>query len=212
MLLYTYYRSSAAFRVRIALNFKRLSYDKLPIHLSKDGGRQHSPDYLAINPHARVPAFRVDDGEILTQSMAIMEYLEETVPNPPLLPSDPVGRAKVRALAQMVVADIHPLNNLMVMNYLRDVLSLDSDARNAWYAHWIRKGFASLEEMIEGPEFCYGGRPSFADVCLVPQVFNARRYKVDISDFPKILAIEAHCIALQPFADARPEVQPDAEP
>ena len=211
MKLYSYFRSSAAYRVRIALNLKGISYETIPVHLTKDGGRQHTPAYRAINPQARVPALEVSNGDVLTQSMAIIEYLDETHPEPPLLPADAVARAKVRAIAQAIACDIHPLNNLIALQYLRRHLKHEQPEIDAWYHHWIIEGFGALETMLgPGPYSC-GAKVTLADVCLVPQVVNARRLKVPLDKFPKIVAADAACLKLPAFDRARPDNQPDAE-
>jgi maleylpyruvate isomerase len=211
MKLYTYFRSSAAFRVRIALNLKGIGYEAIPIHLTKDGGRQHSPEFRAVNPHGRVPALALDSGVVLTQSLAIIDYLDETHPKPPLLPADPVARAKVRAFAQIIACDIHPLNNLIALQYLRRTLKHEQTEIDAWYHHWVLQGFEALEAMIGSGPYAFGGDVTVADICLVPQVFNARRLKVPLDKFPKIVAVEAACLKLAAFDQARPENQPDAE-
>jgi maleylpyruvate isomerase len=209
--LYTYFRSSAAFRVRIALNLKQLPHEMQSIHLTRDGGRQWSPQYRAINPQARVPALALSTGEVLTQSLAIIEYLDEVYPEPPLLPADAVQRAQVRAAAQLIACDIHPLNNTAVLNYVKGTIGLDQAATEAWYRNWILLGFEALEAMIKPGPYSFGAHVSVADICLVPQVFNARRFKVPLDEFPKLLAVEAACMKLPAFDKARPENQPDAE-
>ncbi|MGH8293864.1 MAG: maleylacetoacetate isomerase [Gammaproteobacteria bacterium] len=213
MELYTYFRSSAAYRVRIALNLKGLKADYRYVHLVKDGGQQHQPEYLALNPQGLVPAL-VDKGHVLTQSLAIIEYLDETHPQPPLLPKDAPGRARVRALAQIVACDIHPVNNQRILKYLEKEFRADEAARNTWYRHWIVEGFNALDNLLGSSpatgKFCHGDQPTLADVCLVPQVFNARRFKIDLASFPAIERINNACLALQAFADAAPERQPDA--
>ena len=211
MKLYTYFRSSAAFRVRIALNLKQLPHEMQSIHLTRDGGRQWSPQYRAINPQARVPALALSTGEVLTQSLAIIEYLDEVYPEPPLLPADAVQRAQVRAAAQLIACDIHPLNNTAVLNYVKGTIGLDQAATEAWYRNWILLGFEALEAMIKPGPYSFGTHVSVADICLVPQVFNARRFKVPLDEFPKLLAVEAACMKLPAFDKARPENQPDAE-
>lgn len=211
MRLYTYFRSSAAYRVRIALNLKGLDYDAVPVHLVREGGQQKKPEFLALNPQGLVPALE-DDGQVLTQSLAIIEYLDETRPNPPLLPADPLGRAQVRAIAQAIACDIHPINNLRVLHYLSGQLGLDQAAKDEWYRHWVQTGLHAVEAMLSGAgAFCHGDRPGLADCCLVPQVFNARRFKCDLSALPKISAISERCEALDAFARAAPENQPDFE-
>jgi len=209
--LYTYFRSSAAYRLRIALNLKNLSHDVVAIHLSAGGGQHKTPEYRAINPQMRVPALALDDGRVLTQSLAIIEYLDEVHPEPPLLPADPVARAQVRAAAQIVACDLHPLNNSMVLTYLKGPLHHDQDTINAWYHHWINIGFEGLEAMLRPGPYAFGDRVTLADVCLVPQVFNARRFKAPLERFPKIVAVDAACGKLVAFDAARPENQPDAE-
>ncbi|MFV3128126.1 maleylacetoacetate isomerase [Niveispirillum sp. KHB5.9] len=210
MQLHTYFRSSAAYRVRIALALKGIQWDPAYVHLLKDGGQQRHEAYRDLNPQGLVPTL-VDGDAVIPQSLAILEYLEERQPTPPLLPADPAGRAKVRAMALAVVADIHPLNNLRVLNYLRGSLGLGDEAVKAWIAHWVAEGFTALEQMVEGPDFCLGHAPSFADLCLVPQMFNARRFGVDLTAYPKLVAIDAHCQTLDAFQVAAPGHQGDAE-
>ena len=211
MKLYTYFRSSAAFRTRIALNLKGLSFESASIHLTKGGGQQHAPEFRAVNPQRRVPALALDGGEVLTQSLAIIEYLDEVFPQPPLLPADPVARAHVRALAQVIACDIHPLNNTSPLFYLKNTLKHDQDAINAWYAHWVTVGFEAVEAMLRPGPYAFGAQVGLADVCLVPQVANARRFNVPLDKFPKIVAVDAACLELPAFDKARPENQPDAE-
>ena len=211
MKLYTYFRSSAAYRVRIALNLKGLPYEMVAIHLTKDGGQQHKPEYHAVNPQERVPALALSSGEVLTQSLAIIEYLDDIAPEPPLLPADALERAKVRAVAQMVACDIHPLNNLISLQYLKRVMKHEQAEIDAWYHHWVIEGFKAIEAMISPAPYTCGSHVSLADVCLIPQVFNARRLKVPLDQFPKIVAVEAACLKLPAFDHARPENQPDAE-
>ncbi len=210
MKLYTYFRSSAAYRVRIALNLKKLPYEAIAIHLVKDGGRHKSAEYRAVNPQMRVPALQLDSGEILLQSLAIAEYLEETHPNPPLLPQDPLTRAQVRAVSQIVASDIHPLNNLVTLNYLKK-LGHDQAAVDEWYASWVKAGFEAIEPMLKPGPYAFGSTPGMADLCLVPQIFNARRFKVQLDAFPKIAAVDAACAKLEAFELARPDNQPDRE-
>jgi maleylacetoacetate isomerase len=209
--LYTYFRSSAAYRVRIALNLKGLDYEAVPIHLTKDGGQQRKPDYVAVNPMMRVPSLVLSGGEVLTQSLAIIEYLDETFPDPPLLPADALDRAKVRAVAQLIACDIHPLNNLAPLQYLKRQLKHEQNEIDAWYHHWILHGFAALESMLGPGPYACGARVTLADLCLVPQVYNARRLKVPLEAFPRITAVDAACLKLPAFDWARPENQPDAE-
>lgn len=214
MKLYTYFRSSAAYRVRIALNLKGLAYDAIPVHLLREGGEHLQDSYRAINPSALVPSLQ-DDHITLSQSMAIIEYLEEVYPQFPLLPQDAPGRARVRELAQIVACDIHPVNNLRVLNYLVKHLGLPDQAKTEWYRHWIIEGFASLEAHLArdpaaGP-FCHGDHPTIADCFLVPQVFNAQRFNIDVSAYPNIDRINSLCIELPAFQHAHPSHQPDTE-
>ncbi|HEY4920188.1 MAG TPA: maleylacetoacetate isomerase [Xanthobacteraceae bacterium] len=210
MKLYSFFRSSAAYRTRIALNLKGIAYETVSVHLTKGGGRQFAPEYRVINPQARVPALVVDGG-VLTQSLAIIEYLDETHPEPPLLPSDPIARAHVRAIAQAIACDIHPLNNTSPLFYLKNTLKHDQETINAWYAHWVTVGFAAIEALLRPGPYAYGAQVGLADVCLVPQVANARRFNVPLDQFPKIVAVDAACLKLPAFDKARPENQPDAE-
>jgi maleylacetoacetate isomerase len=211
VLLYTYFRSSAAFRARIALNLKGMAHEMLPVHLTRNGGAQFGPEYRAINPQARVPALKTDSGEILLQSLAIIEYLDEIHPQPPLLPKDPVARAHVRAVAQIISCDIHPINNTSVLGYLRKELKQEDAAVNAWYHHWVIAGFDAIEKLIEPGPYAFGATVTLADICLVPQVYNARRFKVPLDRYPKIEAADAACQKLPAFEKAKPENQPDAE-
>ncbi len=211
MKLYTYFRSSAAYRVRIALNLKGLPCEMVPIHLTKDGGAQHKEEFHAVNPQERVPALELSSGDVLTQSLAIIEYLDEIQPEPPLLPADSLQRAKVRAIAQIVACDIHPLNNLITLQYLKRVLKHEQAEIDAWYHHWVVEGFKAIESMIAPGSYACAAHVTLADVCLVPQVFNARRLKVPLDSFPKIVAVEQACLRLPAFDKARPENQPDAE-
>jgi maleylacetoacetate isomerase len=209
--LYSYFRSSAAFRVRIALNLKGIAYDTISIHLIKDGGLNRRPEFRAVNPQMRVPVLVTDGGDTLIQSLAIIEYLDETHPQPPLLPKDPIARARVRALAELIACDIHPLNNTSPLRYLKRELHQEQSAIDTWYHHWVLEGFEALEVMTgDGPYLC-GNEITIADVCLVPQVANARRLKVPLDSFPKIVAVDAACLKLAAFDKARPENQPDAE-
>lgn len=214
MKLYTYFRSSAAFRVRIALNLKGIAYDAVPVHLVRHGGEQLQQAYRAVNPNALVPALQ-DDELTLTQSLAIIEYLDETHPDVPLMPADPAGRARVRAIAQMIACDIHPLANLRVLRYLVQKLDVSEDDKNEWYRHWVREGFKGLEAHLardkETGRFCHGESPTMADCVLVPQVFNAQRLDVDMAPYPTIARIHGACMELSAFQDAHPSKQPDAE-
>ena len=213
--LYTYYRSSAAYRVRIALNLKGMAWTTVPVHLVKDGGQHRSDSYRATNPQALVPAFELDDGSVLTQSLAIMEYLDETQPGPALLPADALGRARVRALAQAIACDLHPVNNLRVLQYLSQELQVTPEQKDAWYRHWIGIGLQGLETLLAGHPatgtFCHGDTPTIADCCLVPQIYNARRFNCPLDDYPTLLRIDAACAELPAFQQAAPAVQPDAE-
>jgi maleylacetoacetate isomerase len=212
--LYTYFRSSAAYRVRIALNLKNRRYHAVPVHLLRDGGQQHRPEYRTKNPLGTVPILTTDDGA-LTQSLAIIEWLEETSPQPPLLPSDPLGRARVRAIAQTVACDIHPLNNLRVLRYLSDEFGISDAQKDDWYRHWIAEGLLALEKMLATHpatgNFCHGDLPTMADCCLIPQVFNARRFNCPLDDMPTIRRIVDACEQLPAFQQAAPAAQPDAE-
>jgi maleylacetoacetate isomerase len=209
--LYSYFRSSAAYRTRIALNLKGLAFDTVSIHLTKDGGRQHAPEFRAINPQGRVPALALDSGEVLLQSLAIIEYLDETHPDPPLLPKDPLARARVRAVAEIIACDIHPLNNTAPITYLRNAIKADQDAVQAWYANWVAAGFEAIEALIRPGPYAFGRDVSIADICIVPQVANAHRFKVPLERFPNIVAVDAAANRLPAFDAARPERQPDAE-
>ena len=217
MKLYGFFRSSAAYRVRIALNLKGLPYESIPIHLVKNGGEQFTDDYRALNPMALVPALIDDESEnsiVLTQSLAILEYLEEKYPKPPLLPADAGDRGYVRSIALSIACEIHPLNNLRVLRYLVGELKVGEDDKNAWYRHWVEQGLASIEATLaKDPRvgtFCFGDVPTMADCCLVPQIANAQRFDCDLSHVPTIMRIHDACVALEPFAKAAPANQPDA--
>jgi maleylpyruvate isomerase len=211
MKLYSYFRSSAAYRVRIALNLKGLAYETAAVHLVKDGGHNKRPEFRAINPQMRVPVLATPAGDILIQSLAIIEYLDETHPEPALLPKDPIARANVRALAELIACDIHPLNNTGPLRYLKNEMGQQQSAIDAWYHHWVVLGFEALEALIKPAPYLCGNQVTLADVCLVPQVYNARRLKVPLDKFPKIVAADAACLGLAAFDRARPENQPDAE-
>jgi maleylpyruvate isomerase len=209
--LYSYFRSSAAYRVRIALNLKGIAYETVPVHLVKDGGHNRRPEFYAVNPQMRVPALVAPTGDVLIQSLAIIEYLDETHPDPPLLPSDPIARAQARALADIIACDIHPLNNIGPLRYLKREMHQEQSAIDTWYHHWVIAGFEALEALVRPGPYACGGEVTVADLCLVPQVYNARRLKVPLEKFPKIAGIDAACLALSAFDRARPENQPDAE-
>jgi maleylacetoacetate isomerase len=214
MKLYGYFRSSAAFRVRIALNLKKLDYESAFIHLRR--GDQRQPGFLDVNPQGLVPALETDDA-LFIQSLPIIEYLDETYPSPPLLPRDAKGRARVRALAAIVACDVHPINNLRVLRYLLRPLGHDEAAVETWYNHWIAEGFGALERLLAGDgqtgRFCHGDTPGLADVVLVPQVFNAHRYQsLDLTPYPTIVRIYETCLNIDAFAAAHPDRQPDREP
>lgn len=211
--LYSYFRSSASYRVRIALNLKGLAYETRPVHLVNHGGEQHAPEFKALNPQELVPCL-VDRGHVFTQSMAIVEYLDETHPTPPLMPFDAAGRARVRALAQVVACDIHPIGNLRVLQYLTGQFGLDESAKGVWSRHWIGEGLRAMETMLAGNvatgRFCHGDTPTLADACLVPQLYNAVRWKLPLEDYPTIQRIYDACQSLDAFKQAAPEAQPDA--
>jgi maleylacetoacetate isomerase len=209
--LYSYFRSSAAYRVRIALNLKGIAYETSSVHLVKDGGHNKRPEFRAVNPQMRVPVLVTPNGNVLTQSLAIIEYLDETHPEPALLPKDPIARAKVRALAELIACDIHPLNNTSPLRYLKNEMGQAQSAIDTWYHHWVIAGFEALETMIAPGPYAWGSEVTLADLCLVPQVSNARRLKVPLDRFPKIVGVDAACMALAAFDRARPENQPDAE-
>ncbi len=212
--LYGYWRSSAAYRVRIALNLKGLAYRQVPVHLVKDGGQQHAAEYRALNPQGLVPLL-VDEGNRgvrIAQSLAILEYLDEVFPVPALLPADPAQRAQVRALALHIACDIHPLNNLRVLQYLSAELGASDEAKNAWYRHWVEKGLAAVEQglaVFDGG-LSLGNRPGYLEACVIPQLYNARRFACSLEAFPRLLEMEGRCLALDAFKAAAPEVQPDA--
>jgi maleylacetoacetate isomerase/maleylpyruvate isomerase len=212
--LYSYFRSSASFRVRIALNLKGLDYEYVPVHLTRGGGAQFAPEFRKLSPGGLVPALE-EDGRSFTQSLAIIEYLEETRPQPPLLPADPAGRARVRALALSIACEIHPLNNLRVLNYLTKTLGVSADARNAWYRHWVETGLATVEAMLATDartgRYCHGDTPGLADCCLVPQIFNARRFDCRLDHVPTVMCVFDECMKLPAFQRAAPAAQPDAE-
>ena len=214
MKYYGYFRSSAAYRLRIAFGLKGLAPDFIPVHLVRDGGQQKTEVYRDVNPQALVPSLLTDDGAVLTQSLAILEWLEETCPEPPLLPKDPVARAHARAFAQVICCDIHPLQNLRVLQYLRTEYGQDQAGVEAWCRRWLGEGLSACEALVaRGGEnrFCFGEEPGLADVCLVPQLFSADRFGVDLGAMPRLRAIRAACEALPAFAAAHPSRQPDTE-
>ena len=211
--LFGYWRSSAAYRVRIALNLKGLAYESVPVHLVKNGGEQRTDAFLLLNPQGLVPVLQ--DGETTVhQSLAIIEYLDECYPSPALLPKEPASRARVRALAMDIACDLHPLNNLRVLQYLENELGQLEPARLAWVVHWVEMGLAGLEAQLSASsstgDFCHGDQPSLADCCLIPQLYNARRFNVDLMPYPTLLAIEAKCLQLVAFSGASPDKQADA--
>ena len=212
--LYSYFRSSAAFRVRIALNLKGVPYEVVPIHLLKGGGEQFGEQYVRTNPLSLIPALE-DAGQVLFQSLAIIEYLDEIVPTPALLPADAAGRARVRGLAQIIACDIHPLNNLRVLQYLRDPLKQPQEAVQRWYQHWVAEGFQAVEQLLAAQpivgRFCHGDLPGLADISLIPQVVNARNFECDLTPFPTITRIFNAAMQLEAFERASPKYQPDAE-
>ena len=211
MKLYTYFRSSAAFRVRIALNLKGIAYEPVFVHLAK--GEHRAANYAKVNPQALLPTLELDDGTRLNQSLAIIEYLDETHPQKPLVPKDAQERARVRSLSYLIASEIHPLNNLRVLQHLKRALGQNEDQVNTWYRHWIADGLAKLEAelvSIKG-RFCHGDAPTMADCCLVPQIFNAKRYQSDLAPYPNTMRVFEACMQLEAFDRAQPSKQPDAE-
>jgi maleylpyruvate isomerase len=206
--LYDYFRSSACFRVRIALNLKGLDYQAIPVHLVNDGGEQFQENYTRINPQSLVPALQAGDN-IITQSLAIIEYLDEVHPGPTLLPSNALQKAQVRAFALSIAADLHPLNNLRVLKYLTGQLTVSEEMKNRWYQHWMQLGLTALEKQIQSlqlvSDFCFGDTPTLADICLVPQIFNARRFSCDLNAYPELVRIDANCQRLAAFTNAWPK-------
>lgn len=206
--LYNYYRSSASFRVRIALNLKNLDFKEIPIHLVNNGGEQHSPEYRAINPQGLVPTL-IDDQKIITQSLAIIEYLEDVHPTPALLPKDAFTKSFARSIAMIIAADIHPLNNSGVLKYLTNTFKISEEQKNEWYHHWIARGLAALEKKIStsnlSGDFCIGNTPSLADIFIVPQMYNAKRFECDTSPYPTLMRINEHCQQHPAFKKAWPQ-------
>ncbi len=211
--LYSFFRSSASFRVRIALNLKGLPFETIPVHLSKGGGEQFAPEFKSLNPAALVPVM-LDEGQAFAQSLAIIEYLEERYPAPPLLPQGAADRARVRTIALSIACEIHPLNNLRVLVYLTKTLGLSDDEKNAWYRHWVESGLATVEALLADDRrtgaFCHGDAATLADICLVPQIFNAQRFNCNLDHVPTVMRIFDRCLSQPAFADAVPAKQPDA--
>ena len=211
--LYSYWRSSSSYRVRIALNLKGIDYEQVPVHLVRNGGEQNQPAYREINPLGLVPAL-VHEGQVIVQSLAICEYLEEAFPMPPLLPADKRGRARVRSIAQSIASEIQPMNNLGVMQYLKKEMGQTEETVREWYVHWVNRGFSSIESWLgsrDTGKFCHGDAPGLADCYLVPQVYNAERFNCDLEPYPQIMRITSLCRELPAFRAAAPENQPDAE-
>jgi len=214
MRLTTYFRSTAAYRVRIALNLKGLEHELVPIHLLRNGGEHHAVEFLASNPEGLIPTLETQ-GRVLTQSIAILEYLEEVYPEPAILPSAPLERAYLRGIAQSIASDIHPLNNLRVLQYLQNELDVSEDEKLSWYRQWVGSGFEAIETRLNNSQTtdlcCFGNSPTLADICLIPQVYNANRFDCSLDRYPTICRINDHCLSLQAFADAMPHRQTDCE-
>jgi maleylpyruvate isomerase len=212
--LYSYFRSSASYRVRIALNLKGLAYEYVPVHLVKGGGEQLRPEFQALNPSGLVPVL-IDQNQVLVQSLAIIEYLEEQHPDPSLLPGRAVDRARIRSLGLTIACEIHPLNNLRVLRYLVKTLDVAEEAKNAWYRHWVEEGLAAVEKILANDphtgRFCHGDAPTLADCCLAPQIFNAERFACRLDHLPTVMRVYKECMTLPAFQQAAPEAQPDAE-
>ncbi len=213
MKLYGYWRSTAAYRVRIALHYKSIDFENISVHLVKGGGEQHAAEYRELNPQGLVPTL-VDGDNHINQSLAILEYLEDMFPRNALLPSEPARKAQVRAVCQMIACDIHPLNNLRVLQYLTNEWNLDAQDKDAWYAHWIHQGFSALEKQLKAyaadGDYCFGEKVTLADLCLIPQIYNANRFNVLLDDYPRLQAINEACLQHPAFQKALPENQPDA--
>lgn len=205
--LYDYFRSSACYRVRIALNIKNLAYETIPVHLVNNGGEQYSHQYQTINPQSLVPSLQ-DGTKVLTQSLAIIEYLDEIQPTPPLLPKDAYEKALIRSFALTIAADIHPINNLRILKYLTNNFKISEEQKTLWYQHWIANGFLALEQRLAtlklSGDFCFGNQPTLADICLVPQMYNARRFNCDLTPYPTLVRIDANCQKMLPFTKAEP--------
>jgi maleylacetoacetate isomerase len=210
MKLHGYFRSSAAYRVRIALNLKNITVEHVPVHLLKDGGQQKLPDYCLKNPQAIVPTLELDDGVYLTQSMAIIEYLDAIHPTPILVPAEPIAAARTRSIALAVACEIHPINNLRILGHLKGPLGHTQAEADAWYRHWTLMGLEAIEAMLPGDTFCFGEAPTIADCFLIPQLFNARRFSIGFEHLPKISSVETACERIEAFAAAHPSRQPDA--
>lgn len=213
MKLYSYWRSTAAYRVRIALNLKQVDYEIVAVHLVKDGGQQHHDTYQSINPQSLLPALQMPDGTVLTQSLAIIDYLDATIAENPLYPSDVMLQSQAKAMALSIACDIHPLNNLRVLKYLKGQESWQQSQVDQWYAHWIHEGFGAIEKQLvaSAGQYCFADEVSVADICLVAQVYNANRFNVDLSAYPLIRTINDHCLKHQAFIDAMPENQIDCD-
>lgn len=213
MILYDYWRSSAAYRVRIALNMKSVEYSGHSVHLVNQGGEHRKPDYLAVNPQGLVPALKLESGQVLTQSIAIIEYLDETIPEPALIPGDAAARAQIRAFAEIIACDIHPVNNLRILQYLKRKMGQEQEAIDLWYRHWVEEGFRALETQVRGigKRFMCADSPTLADICLVPQMYNARRLSVNLHAFPCLVEIDARAREVEAFRAAAPETHKDSQ-